>query len=154
MEYGIREAGIADLPHLLHQRRAMFEDMGLGDAASLDRVDQASKDYFTQALQQGTYKGWLAEATDHTVIGGGGIVVASWPGFPGEDLAQRAWILNMYTEPAARRLGVAKRLLQVMIEWCRERGFGTVSLHASAAGRPIYESVGFQPTNEMRLKLR
>ena len=153
MEYQIREAGIADLPHLVYHRRAMFEEMGLGDDASLAQVDEVSKEYFAEALQNGTYKGWLVETAGQTVIAGGGIVLARWPGYPGEALAQRAWILNMYTEPAARGRGVAKRLLQVMIEWCRERGFSTVSLHASNAGRPIYESIGFQPTNEMRLKL-
>jgi GNAT superfamily N-acetyltransferase len=154
MEYWIREADIADLAHLVYHRRAMFAEMELGDAASLDRVDEASKDYFTQALQQGTYKGWLAETADHTVIGGGGIVLARWPGYPGETLAQRAWILNMYTEPEARGCGVAKSLVQTMISWCREHGYNSVSLHASHAGRPIYESFGFLPTNEMRLKLR
>ena len=153
MEYVIREAGMADLQELVHHRRAMFEEMGLGDAGSLDRVEEASKKYFAQALQQGTYKGWLAESSG-TVLGGGGLVLACWPGYPGETLAQRAWILNMYTEPTARSHGVAKRLLQVMIDWCRENGFSNVSLHASDAGRPIYESFGFQPTNEMRLKLR
>ena len=41
-----------------------------------------------------------------------------------------------------------------MIEWCRKKGFSAVSLHASDAGRPLYETAGFQPTNEMTLKLR
>jgi len=154
MEYAIRKAGIADLRHLVYHRRAMFAEMGLGDAASLDRVDEASREYFAQALQHATYRGWLAEAADGAVIGGGGVVLASWPGYPGETLAERAWILNMYTEPLARRQGVANRLLEVMIDWCRDNGFSNVSLHASDAGRPIYESFGFRPTNEMRLKLR
>lgn len=154
MEYHVREATIADLPHIMHHRRAMFTDIGLGDTVSLNQVDEVSKNYFTQAMQQGTYKGWLAEMADHTVIGGGGIVIASWPGVPGESLAQRAWILNMYTEPKARRRGVAKCLVQAMIAWCRERGLSGVSLHASDAGRPVYESLGFLPTNEMRLELR
>jgi hypothetical protein len=43
--------------------------------------------------------------------------------------------------------------MQAMVDWCRCEGYGTVSLHASAAGRPLYESMGFQPTNEMSLKL-
>jgi GNAT superfamily N-acetyltransferase len=154
MEYRIREAGVADLPHLVYHRRAMFAEMGLGDGAALDLVDEASKQYFIQAVEEGTYKGWLAEAADQRVIGGGGIVLARWPGYPGETLAQRAWILNMYTEPTARGAGVARRLVQVMIDWCREHRFSSVSLHASDAGRPIYESFGFEPTNEMRLKLR
>jgi len=154
MECRIREATLADLSHLVHHRRAMFEDMGHTDTAALARVDAASEQYFKQALRNGAYKAWLAEDSTGAVLGGGGIVLADWPGFPGEVLAKRAWILNMYTEPGARRRGIAKRLLQVILEWSRTYGLSIVSLHASQAGRPLYESLGFQPTNEMRIKLR
>jgi len=153
MEIHIRKAGVEDLKHLLHHRRAMFEEMGFRDTSVLDRVEDLSREYFSASLRIGTYSGWLAEEVSGQVVGGGGIVVADWPGFPGESRAERAWILNMYTEPGARRSGVAKRLLEVMIEWCRIQGFSAVSLHASAAGRPLYETVGFQQTNEMMLKL-
>ena len=131
----------------------MFEEMGFRDAAVLERVETASREYFNEALRAGTYLGWMAEDLDGQVVGGAGIVVAAWPGFPGEEHAQRAWILNMYTEPRARRCGVARKLMQAIVEWCRNQGYGSVSLHASEAGRPLYESMGFQPTNEMRLKL-
>jgi len=60
----------------------------------------------------------------------------------------------MYTQPVARRQGLARRLLETMVEWCRQEGFGSVSLHTSEFGRPLYESLGFAPTNEMRLTLR
>jgi GNAT superfamily N-acetyltransferase len=86
-------------------------------------------------------------------MGGGGIVVADWPGYPGEHHAQRVWILNMYTEPAARRWGVATRLLEAMVTWCRTNKFSAVSLHASSAGRALYQAMGFEQTNEMILKL-
>jgi GNAT superfamily N-acetyltransferase len=153
MEILIRKAGVDDLKDILHHRRAMFEEMGFQDIATLDRVDDVSREYFTEALRIGTYKGWLAEEPNRRIVAGGGIAIANWPGFPGENLAKRAWILNMYTEPEARRCGVAKRLLQAMLDWCRTTGFRTVSLHASPAGRPLYEAVGFQSTNEMKLTL-
>lgn len=44
--------------------------------------------------------------------------------------------------------------MQTMIDWCRHEGFTHVSLHASADGRSLYESLGFEPSNEMRLNLR
>lgn len=154
MEFHIREATLADLPHLIHHRRAMFEEMGHRDAGVLDGVDKISTKYFESALRSGTYKAWLAEQSNGEVVAGGGVVLADWPGFPGETLAQRAWILNMYAEPHARRQGLAKQLLHVILDWCRAHGLATVSLHASPAGRPLYESLGFQPTNEMRLNLR
>ena len=154
MEIRIRMAGVEDLSHVLHHRRAMFEEMGFQDAAALDRMEDFSREYFSEARRTGTYKGWLAEKGNGQIIGGGGIVVAAWPGYPGENHAQRVWILNMYTEPQARRRGVAKRLMEAMIEWCRTNGFTAVSLHASSVGRPLYETMGFQPTNEMKLPLR
>jgi len=122
MEISIRRASAEDLTHILHHRLAMFEEMGFRDAAALNRVAAVSREYFTEALRAGAYLGWLAEDADRQVVGGGGIVVADWPGFPGEHHAKRAWILNMYTEPGARRSGVAKRLMQEMIAWCRREG--------------------------------
>jgi GNAT superfamily N-acetyltransferase len=153
MEIPIRPAHHGDLMHIVHHRRAMFEEMGYRDHAVLDQVDQSSREYFGEALRTGAYKAWLAEDPSGRVLAGGGIVIADWPGYPGESLAKRAWILNMYTEPEARRRGIAKKLLEAIIDWCRTAGFRTVSLHASPAGRPLYEFAGFQQTNEMRLTL-
>jgi len=62
-------------------------------------------------------------------------------------------ILNMYTEPAFRRQGSARQILETVIVWCRDEGFRSVYLHASGAGRPLYELLGFEP-NEMRLVVK
>jgi GNAT superfamily N-acetyltransferase len=68
--------------------------------------------------------------------------------------ARRALIINVYTEPQFRRQGLARRLMLLMIQWLKGQGFSSVSLHASAEGRGLYETLGFQPTNEMRLPLK
>jgi GNAT superfamily N-acetyltransferase len=60
----------------------------------------------------------------------------------------------MYVVPAARRRGIARALMNEVLEYCRAQGFRSVYVHASDAGRPLYESLGFIPTNEMRLDLR
>jgi GNAT superfamily N-acetyltransferase len=59
----------------------------------------------------------------------------------------------VYIEPAFRRRGIACRLTQTIISWCREQGFQWIYLHASEQGRPLYEALGFEPSSEMRLKL-
>ena len=76
MEIHIRNAGVEDLEHILHHRRAMFEEMGFRDTALLDRVEDLSREYFSEALRIGTYRGWLAEELNGHIMGGGGIVVA------------------------------------------------------------------------------
>jgi GNAT superfamily N-acetyltransferase len=153
METMIREATIDDLHYIVVHRRAMFEEMGFRDPAVLNQVEKSSRDYFREVLRLGTYKAWLAGDSNGRIIGGGGIVIAAWPGYPGENQARRAWILNMYTEPESRHRGVAKQILKTLLDWCRAEGFSAISLHASPTGRPIYEAAGFQSTNEMRLAL-
>ncbi len=159
MEIRIRPVGIEDVEHLVHHRRGMFVDMGHRNAAELDGADVVARDYFNAALRSGAYKGWVAEeiATNGQpgeVVGGGGIVLVPWAGYPGESRTQRVWIVNMYTEPRARRQGIAKKLVNTMTAWCKAEGFAAVSLHASDAGRLVYESLGFKTSNEMKLSLR
>jgi len=153
-EISIREATARDLTHILGHRRSMFEAMGERDTASLEAMQTASESYFRSALENGTYCGWLAEESEGQAVGGGGIVISAWPAMPRAPQARRATILNMYTDPAYRRRGIARRLMETMVEWLIAQGFCEVSLHASDFGRPLYEQLGFRPTNEMRLALR
>ena len=63
----------------------------------------------------------------------------------------RGNILNVYTEPEHRRRGIARALMQIALEWCASNDVDAVILHASAEGSALYASLGFAPTNEMRL---
>jgi GNAT superfamily N-acetyltransferase len=149
----IRPAGFADMAHILRHRRAMFRDMGSGTDAELDAMLVTAEAFLREALPAGRYRGWLAETKDGHVVAGAGIAIFPWPGAPRDPSPRRGWIQNVYTEPEFRRRGLARKLMQVVVEWCRTEGFHTIALHASDEGRPLYESMGFRVTNEMRLEL-
>ena len=149
MSYTLRAATLADLDTLIQHRYNMWRDMGR-PAEALRAIAPAAREYFTAALPSGGYVGWLAEA-DGKIIAGAGVVISKWPGMLGSPLAKRAMILNMYVDPDYRRRGIARALMVTMIDWCKAEGFNSVGLHASDEGRPLYESLGFKPTNEMRL---
>jgi GNAT superfamily N-acetyltransferase len=153
LEIAIREATLEDVPEILRHRRGMYEDMGYKDGSALAGMVSTSESYLQQALVDGSFRAWLAE-TAGRVVGGAAILVNPWPSHPYDQQCRRATILNMYVDPEFRRQGVARRLMQVMIEWGRKEGFVQVNLHASDQGRPLYESLGFKPTNEMQLKLK
>jgi GNAT superfamily N-acetyltransferase len=148
----LRQATMADMEVLLDHRVAMFRDMGFTDEHVLAEVRATSRAYFEAALPSGGYVAWLAEAGGE-VVSGAGILVASWPGGPWDGQSRRAWILNVYTAPAWRRRGLAKRMMATVLAWCRAERFRIVSLHASKEGRVLYTAMGFKPTNEMRLSL-
>ena len=150
----IRMATPADIPALIRHRRMMWSDMGRRDEAILALMERAATEYFSTAVADGSYRGFLASDSEGRVIGGGGIVISPWPGILGQRRPQRAMILNMYVEREHRRRGVARALMETMIAWCRQNDFVSVSLHASNEGLPLYEKLGFRPTTEMRLELQ
>lgn len=131
----------------------MWWDMGRRDEPALALMEQAAREYFPAALAEGSYCGFLAVGANGEVIGGAGIVISAWPGVLGQRQPKRAMILNMYVEREHRRRGIARELMKTMIAWCRENQFSSVGLHASDEGRPLYEQLGFKPTNEMSLEL-
>ena len=149
----IRTATTADISLLVRHRRMMWWDMGRRDEAALALMEQAALAYFSTAIADGSYRGFLALTDDGKVVGGGGVVISAWPGVLGQREPRRAMILNVYVEREHRRRGIARELMMEMIEWCRNSGFRSVGLHASDEGRPLYEQLGFRPTNEMRLTL-
>jgi len=147
-----RPATTSDCEVILHHRRSMFRDMGEGTPASLDRMVETTRPWLERALSEGSYRAWLAEIAEGKVVAGGGILISSWPSRPEDSNTRRALILNVYTESEFRRQGLARHLMQRMIDWLKEAGFKSVALHASDEGRALYEALGFEPTNEMRLR--
>jgi len=149
----IREAGPSDTETILHHRRSMFRDMGEGTPESLDRMVESTRPWLKQALADGSYKAWLAETAGGEIAAGGGVLISSWPARPEDPNTRRALVLNVYTEPEHRRQGLAREIMQHIIDWLQQQGFRSVVLHASDEGRSLYEKLGFQPTNEMQLRL-
>lgn len=149
----IRTATPFDAPVILQHRRRMFEDMKEGSAQDLDRMVEATAAWLVRAMADKSYYGWLAEDAQGQVVAGGGVLVSPWPAGPRDHYPRRAVILNVYTEPEYRRQGLARQLMLLMIQWLRDEGFTSVALHASVEGRHLYEKLGFQPTNEMRLSM-
>jgi GNAT superfamily N-acetyltransferase len=149
----IRQATPDDIPEILSQRRGMYEDMDYNDGEALSAMWSTCEPYLTTALANGSFKGWLALQGER-IVAGGAVLINPWPSHPYDLECRRATILNVYVYPDYRRKGIARQLMKTMIDWCRKEGFAAVYLHASQDGRPLYEALGFEPTSEMRLKLR
>ncbi len=144
----IREATLADLPLLLRYRRVMAEETDGADEAAVNRMLAALEPYLRAGIPEGRWHSWIAEPG-----GCASLEIVQW--VPGrlDPTRRRAWIHSVYIEPPFRRRGIARQLTQTIISWCREQGFEWIYLHASEQGRPLYESLGFEPSSEMRLKL-
>jgi GNAT superfamily N-acetyltransferase len=152
--YSIRLGSPDDLATVIEHRGAIFRDMGHAEPAWLDAMSSAATPWFKEKMRSGQYLAWFMMTADGAIAAGAGLLLTEWP--PGiTDLnTKRAVIFNVYTVPAHHKQGLARQLVQDMLEWCRENQITTVTLHASNDGRPLYTALGFQPTNEMRLHMK
>jgi len=151
--YDIRPAIPQDFETVLHHRRRMFEDMGFTDPPALEAMLASATPLLRRGLTDGTYRGWLVETPEEGIVAGGGVIILEFQSHPMDPVPRRAWVVNMFTEPGHRRRGLARRLMQAMLAWCRAEGMRFVYLHTSDEGRPLYEGIGFEATNEMRIAL-
>jgi GNAT superfamily N-acetyltransferase len=151
--YSIRLAALEDAGTISEHRHRMFLDMGKHDPQKLEAMTNAYRPWLASKMAAGEYLGWFATSEDGAVAAGLGLWLMDWPPHVIGTGLRRGNIINVYTEAAHRRRGLARRLLNTALDWCRANGVDVVILHASKDGRQLYESVGFQPTNEMRLIL-
>ncbi len=151
--FTIRRAAESEVDTLVAQRRAMFLDMGHADDATMAQMAERCRPWLLTKMQSGEYLAWLATDQNGTIVAGTGLWLMDWiPHVVGKS-TRRGNILNVYTERKFRRRGLARRLVEVAVAWCRENGIDTVILHASSEGRPLYEALGFAATNEMRIRM-
>ena len=61
---------------------------------------------------------------------------------------KRAHLMNVYTRSEYRRQGIARKMVQMLIDETWKRGATEISLDATTMGRPLYESLGFTNSTE------
>lgn len=144
-----REATLADGALITAHRRAMFAEAGLGTPEALELMSRQFTPWFERMMAAGRYVGWIVEEGT-TVAASAGFFELDWPPHPLDPAATgRGYLLNFWVEPAYRRRGLARALVREALAESRRRGLLVTSLHASAAGRPVYEKEGFRASVEM-----
>ncbi len=67
-------------------------------------------------------------------------------------LRRSAYVCDVYVTPQWRRRGIATSLTQATVDWAKDSGCEVVRLRTSRMGRPVYETIGFKPSEEMELR--
>ena len=153
-EIEIRPATLADVPDLVRLRRVMFQAVTWDGPADMDGATRASEEHLRTAIPAGTFRGWVAVTPAGEVVATGGLIIDHHLPTPRNLSGQVAYILNVVTDPAYRRQGLARRIVQTMLDWTARQQIARVTLNASEHGRRLYASMGFQPTgNAMRMEI-
>ena len=152
MNITYQRAGLEQLDLLVRTRVEVLRAANLlDDDEDMSEVEAASREYYREALRDGTHTALLAFHGDDFVAAGGVSFYRVMPTFH-NPTGCKAYIMNMYVRPAFRRRGIATRLLDLLVNDARRRGIRSIALEATTAGRPLYEKYGFVPMmNEMEL---
>ena len=155
-DFLVRQATADDAALIARHRAAMFLEMHDLEVSRVADLEARSTRYLEVALASGEYLGWLASPAGDaaSIVSGAGVQLRRTLPHPrepdGTPHGRQAIVLNVYTEPAWRGRGAAELLMRRVIQWAGDIGMHTLVLHASTAGRPLYERLGFSATNEMR----
>ncbi|WP_295579146.1 GNAT family N-acetyltransferase [uncultured Oscillibacter sp.] len=145
MDICYRRAAPEDLELLTEIRvKVLRAANGLDDGADLSAVAGACRRYYRRALADGSHIAYLVFSGED-VVGAGGVSFYSVLPTCCNPTGEKAYIMNMYTDPACRRRGIASRTLHLLVTAARERGISQISLEATDMGRPLYEAYGFRP---------
>jgi len=103
-----------------------------------DELENCSRDYFLNGDQT------TVLALDGDKVIGCASMSYMWimPTFS-HPTGKRAHLMNVYTNSNYRRMGIARTMVNMLIEDAWSQGATEISLDATASGRPLYESLGF-----------
>ena len=150
MEYKI--ATIKDVDIMMNIRLEM-----------LRKVNQLSDDYiFSKELIENSRSYFLdGNQTTSIALKAGKVVACAsisyiqvMPTFS-HSTGNRAHLMNVYTKSDYRRQGIAKKLVQMLIDEAKENKITEISLDSTIEGRMLYEGLGFIFSDEcmvMRLQ--
>ena len=144
MDINFRKANVDDIDELVRMRELFLEELSDENYSKYDYRKELS-DYFEDAILKESIIIYIAES-DNLIVGTSSMVIWKYPiGFSGIGKNGRGYILNMYTAKAFRKKGIARTLLNKLVEKAIELKLEKLHLHATTAGTPLYESFGFKP---------
>lgn len=155
-KFNLVAAGETDIPLALDFRKKLFQDTGVPTTAFRDDLDSLLFQEYTSAYQRDEMIHFLAYSTNvnERPVAIAGILLKKdfpyylfKPGFYG-------WVIDVYTEPEYRGVGLATSLLEQVKIWALKKGVQEIKLiSASKNARSIYERLGYRSTSEMSLNV-
>lgn len=151
-KYTWKKAGLSDLELLTETRiQVLLAANRLPGSTDMSEVRRGTRRYYEEALADGSHTAYLVFDGDRFIGAGGVSYYRVMPTYHSPS-GKKAYIMNMYTDPAYRRQGIALRTLDLLIEDARSREVSVITLEATDMGRALYERYGFTAmTHEMEL---
>lgn len=135
----------ADIDLLMESRLVMLREVNHlpADYEYSQEIIDCSREYFLNGDQT-----TVLALGDGKVIGCASIsYITIMPTFS-HVTGKRSHLMNVYTDPSYRGQGIARTMVNKLIEDAWAKGATEISLDATTMGRPLYEKLGFKASSE------
>ena len=153
----VEQATLADLDQLVRLRLAyLTEDFGtLTDEQSLE-VRTELPAYFQHHLQHDLLAFVARDDLDEDerIVSCAWLLLVPKPSSPRFPRGRTGVLFNVYTDPAHRRRGLARRVMGALIEEAYRRQLDVLELNATDDGYPLYRSLGFTDDSSTHRAMR
>lgn len=150
----IEQATLADLDQLIHLRLAYLrDDFGTLSDEQVMQLHQELPGYFQHHLQNDLLA-FVARDDEGHIASCAWLLLVSKPPSPRFPRGRTGVLFNVYTEPAHRRKGLAKRVMGSLIEEAYSRQLDVIELHATDDGYPLYRVLGFTDDSSTHKAMR
>lgn len=155
MEITYKKLTENELDRFISMRMTQLTEEYTSEGKSAPDVDLRSAliDYYHRHMADGSFVSWLAMDGDK-IIGTSGMSFVEKPPYFSCPSGRLGLLSSMFTDPAYRRMGIAKELLDRVVKEAKAYGCGVVQITASDMGVKLYTAYGFQHNgNFMQYKL-
>lgn len=145
-----RNLSDVDLPEFIEMRINQLQEEG---AKPLFDLKPALTEYYQNHLASGTFVSFLAIDGDK-IVATSGMSFVEKPPYYSNPSGKIGLLSSMYTLKQYRRLGIAKILLDKVVQEAKSYGCGSIQITASNMGVLLYTDYGFEKNdNFMQLKI-
>lgn len=146
-QYLLIEASVEDIPTLVQHHRRMFEEIRKSknlamDKQKLNEMDISYRDKLNNEIKNGICKAWVIKEKDQ-IIASGAISITSMVPNPDDSSYYIGYLHSVFTENEFRKRGLAEKVVNGILDYCKSNNINRVLLNASEAGRSVYEKIGF-----------
>lgn len=146
-----RPAKAQDIPEVVRLAQLMYASMG-------QRCDATWRAAATAACTARLGRDLAVFVVDGPEPGllaasGAGTIAARLPS-PTNPAGRVGYVQWICTDPGSRFRGHARAVLRGLLEWYEQAGVPVVELHATAAGEPLYRSLGFTDVGPVAMRRR
>ena len=148
----IRRATLEDLPELITLRIDFLRTMdGMTEEQEKD-IREKLVLYYNEHLDRDLIIA-VAETAQSTIVSTAFLVLSERPPSPSFITGRIGTLLNVYTDPENRRIGLASKTVKFIIEEAKGLNVSLIDLNATPEGKPLYVKQGFQEVHYSGMRL-